>query len=81
VIHRILFVSVFKEGKGGGEGRVAYEMARWFSRYNQVVMLCPGSSTGLYMDSDGFQMFTIQSTDEGNHAIPGPSYASPTAET
>jgi 1,2-diacylglycerol 3-alpha-glucosyltransferase len=70
MVHRILFVSVFKEGKGGGEGRVAYEMARWFSRYNQVVMLCPGSSTGLYMDSDGFHMFTIQSTEEGNYAIP-----------
>jgi glycosyltransferase involved in cell wall biosynthesis len=33
-------------------------------------MLCPGDSTGLKIDDDGFQMFTLQSTYEGNLAVP-----------
>jgi hypothetical protein len=37
MIQKILFVSIFKESAGGGESQVAYEMARWFSRYYHVV--------------------------------------------
>jgi glycosyltransferase involved in cell wall biosynthesis len=70
MVQKILFVSIFKEGNGGGEGRVAYEMARWFSRDYQVVMLCPGDATGLTTDSTGFKRFAVQSTGEGNTAIP-----------
>jgi 1,2-diacylglycerol 3-alpha-glucosyltransferase len=70
MIQRIVFVSIFHEGKGGGEGRVAYEMARWFSHHKKVVMLCPGNSTGLQVDSDGFTKFTLQSTNEGDLAVP-----------
>lgn len=70
MIDKILFVSIFKEGDGGGEGRVAYEMARWFSRSKQVVMLCPGKSTGMQTENNGFKMFTLQSSAEGNLAVP-----------
>jgi len=70
MVQKILFVSIFMEGKGGGEGRVAYEMARWFSQYRQVVMLCPGKSTGLQVDNDGFKRYTLQSTGEGELAVP-----------
>ena len=42
---KILFISIFKEGDGGGEGRVAYEMARWYSHHYPVVMLSPGANT------------------------------------
>ena len=70
MVHKILFVSIFKEGSGGGEGRVAYEMARWFSRHYQVVMLCPGDITGLTTDSTAFKQFKVKSTGEGNTSIP-----------
>lgn len=69
-IQKILFISIFKEGDGGGEGRVAYEMARWFSRQYSVVMLCPGETTSLTVDSTGFKRFSVQSVREGNLAVP-----------
>jgi glycosyltransferase involved in cell wall biosynthesis len=70
MVKRILFISIFKEGYGGGEGRVAYEMARWFSRHYQVVMLCPGRTTGLVKDPSGFLQFQVQSTGRENIFIP-----------
>lgn len=69
-VKKILFISIFKEGDGGGEGRVAYEMARWFSRAFSVVMLCPGETTSLTVDSTGFKRFSVQSVREGNLAMP-----------
>jgi glycosyltransferase involved in cell wall biosynthesis len=70
MVHKILFVSIFREGSGGGEGRIAYEMARWFSKDYQVMMLCPGTDTTLTTDGTGFKQFTVTSTGEGNTTIP-----------
>ncbi|HQF46552.1 MAG TPA: glycosyltransferase [Anaerolineaceae bacterium] len=67
---KILFISIFEEGEGGGEGRVAYEMARWFSHSFPVVMLCPGESTGLASDPDGFRRFRVQSARQGSLSMP-----------
>ena len=55
MVSKILFISIFKEGYGGGEGRVAYEMARWIAKHYDVVMLCPGEKTGLVTDETGFK--------------------------
>ncbi len=70
MIRRLLFVSIFKEGEGGGEGRVAYEMARWFAQHYDVVMLCPGETTGLFSDHTGFKEFRVQSSGQGNVCVP-----------
>lgn len=70
MVKRILFISIFREGFGGGEGRVAYEMARWFAKHYDVVMLCPGDVTGLSVDETGFKRYTVRSTDEKNISIP-----------
>ena len=70
MVERILFISIFKEGFGGGEGRVAYEMARWFAQHYQVVMLCPGKTTGLTIDETGFQQFEVKSSGETNVYLP-----------
>ncbi len=67
---KILFISIFMEGDGGGEGRVAYEMARWFSRTHPVVMLCPGETTRLVEDPDGFRRFEVQAVRQGNLSMP-----------
>ncbi|MDX9863568.1 MAG: glycosyltransferase family 4 protein [Anaerolineaceae bacterium] len=66
MVEKILFISIFKEGYGGGEGRVAYEMARWFSKHYDVVMLCPGERTGLVEDESGFKEFHVRSSGEKN---------------
>lgn len=70
MVDRILFISIFKEGYGGGEGRVAYEMARWFSEHYDVVMLCPGKKTGLVEDETGFKEFHVRSSGEKNVYLP-----------
>jgi 1,2-diacylglycerol 3-alpha-glucosyltransferase len=70
MVDKILFISIFKEGYGGGEGRVAWEMARWFSKHYDVVMLCPGEKTGLVEDETGFKEFHVRSSGEKNLYLP-----------
>jgi len=45
-------------------------MARWFSHSFPVVMLCPGESTGLASDPDGFRRFRVQSARQGSLSMP-----------
>jgi glycosyltransferase involved in cell wall biosynthesis len=63
---RIAFITLFKEGFGGGEGRVAYEMARQFSSQHDVVLICPGEQTGLYELASGLKIFGVKSAGKGN---------------
>lgn len=63
---RVAFITLFKEGFGGGEGRVAYEIARHFSSEHDVVLICPGEKTGLYELAGGLKIFGVQSAGEGN---------------
>ena len=63
---RIAFITLFKEGFGGGEGRVAYEMARYFSSRHDVALICPGEQTDLYELAGGLKIFGVQSAGKGN---------------
>ncbi|MFP3896031.1 MAG: glycosyltransferase [Anaerolineales bacterium] len=63
---RIAFISLFRKGLGGGEGRVAHELADHFNLDHDVVMICPARETGLYEREDGLEMFGIQSVMEGD---------------
>jgi 1,2-diacylglycerol 3-alpha-glucosyltransferase len=63
---KIVFITLFKEGFGGGEGRVAYEMARHFSSQHEVVLICPGERTGLYELAGGLKVFGVKSAGKGN---------------
>lgn len=66
---RIVFITLFKEGFGGGEGRVAHEMARHFSSCHDVVLICPGEKTGLYELPDRRKVFGVQSAGQGDMVI------------
>lgn len=66
---KIVFITLFKEGFGGGEGRVAHEMARHFSSHHDVVLICPGEKTGLYELSSNFKVFGVQSAGQGDMVI------------
>ena len=66
---RIVFISVFQIGYGGGDGRVAHEMAAHFSAGHDAVLLCPGPDTGL-METAGLKVFSVQSSGEGHFLIP-----------
>ncbi len=63
---RIVFISLFRKGLGGGEGRVAHELAEHFNLWHDVVMICPAKETGLYRREDGLEVFGIQSVRSGN---------------
>ena len=66
---RIVFISVFQIGYGGGDGRVAHEMAAHFSAGYDAVLLCPGPDTGL-SETAGIKVFSVQSSGEGHFQIP-----------
>jgi 1,2-diacylglycerol 3-alpha-glucosyltransferase len=66
---KIVFITLFKEGFGGGEGRVAHEMARHFSSYHDVVLMCPGEKTGLYELPGRLKVFGVQSAGRGDMVI------------
>jgi len=67
---RIAFVSLFKEGYGGGEGRVAHEMAHRLAVQHDVVIICPHERTTLYRCPDGLKVFGVKSAGEGNVCVP-----------
>ena len=66
---KIVFITLFKEGFGGGEGRVAHEIARHFSSHHDVVLICPGEKTGLYELPGSLEVFGVQSAGQGDMVI------------
>jgi glycosyltransferase involved in cell wall biosynthesis len=67
---RVVFISLFRPGLGGGEGRVAHELARHFSARHDVVLICPADRTGLYEEDGSLKVFGIQSAGNGEFHIP-----------
>jgi glycosyltransferase involved in cell wall biosynthesis len=67
---KIVFISLFREGFGGGEGRIAHEMAHYFAAHHDVVMMCPAGETGLYEQEDGLRVFGIRSGGEQDVSVP-----------
>jgi len=63
---KVVFVSLFKEEFGGGEGRVAHELAQYFASRHGTVMMCPGDTTGLYETESGLKIFGVRSAGEGH---------------
>jgi len=66
---KVVFTTLFKEGLGGGEGRVAHELARQFAKDHDVMLICPAEKTGIYAQHN-MQVFGIQSAGEGEFAMP-----------
>jgi 1,2-diacylglycerol 3-alpha-glucosyltransferase len=67
---RIVFISLFRLGFGGGGGQVAHELARQFARRHEVVLICPQDHTALYQAEGGLRVLGIQSGGEGNVSVP-----------
>jgi glycosyltransferase involved in cell wall biosynthesis len=66
---KVVFTTLFKRGLGGGEGRVAHELARQFAKDHDVLLICPAEKTGVYAE-DNLQVFGIQSAGDGDFAMP-----------
>jgi 1,2-diacylglycerol 3-alpha-glucosyltransferase len=67
---KVVFISLFKPGLGGGEGRVAHELARHFAARDNVVLMCPADMTDLYQEENGLRVFGIQSAGDGEFHMP-----------
>ncbi len=70
MLKKIVFISIFRAGYGGGEGRVAHEIAHKFASKYEVALICPGDSTGLYHDEDDLKIFSIKSGGKGHITMP-----------
>ena len=74
MIKRIVFVSIFQPGWGGGHGRVAQETAEYFAAERdgacEVALICPGERTELVAGPNGLRLFFVQSTGEGHFRVP-----------
>ncbi len=68
---RVAFISLFRSGHGGGEGRVAHELARHFAKHHDVVMICPSTETGLTeQEESGLRVFGVRSAGDGEFQMP-----------
>jgi glycosyltransferase involved in cell wall biosynthesis len=68
---KVAFISLFRRGHGGGEGRVAHELASHFARRHDVVMMCPADETGLSTEDDGgLKVFGVRSAGDGEFSMP-----------
>jgi len=67
---KVVFTSLFREGMGGGAGRVAHELAHHFARVHDTVMICPADSTGLVHSEDGLKFFGIRSAGDDEFHMP-----------
>jgi glycosyltransferase involved in cell wall biosynthesis len=58
---RILIITAFVEGYGGGTGRVAYDMAEAFSKEYEVALVCPAEKTGIIEVRGNLSIYGIKS--------------------
>ncbi len=67
---KIVFVSIFRPGLGGGGGRVAHELAHHFALEHDVVMICPAVKTGYKKRENGLSIFGIRSAGDDEFHMP-----------
>ncbi|MBL7123469.1 MAG: glycosyltransferase [Actinobacteria bacterium] len=68
---RVVFITFFRDSKGGGIGRVSYEIAQAFAQQDhKTVLICPGEKTQLRKVTPHLKYLQIRSIGEGDVAIP-----------
>lgn len=68
---RVVFSTFFRESKGGGGGRVSYEIAQAFARQgHETVLVRPGEKTRIEKVAPHFRYLEIKSLGEGEVSIP-----------
>ena len=69
MLMRILVLTIFKEGLGGGAGRVPFDMALALSKDNDVALICPGARTGILSKKKNLVIFTIKANIRKNVSL------------
>lgn len=66
---KVVFFSGFKEGFGGGEGTVTFEIAYAFAQKFETAMILPGDRIGKTRDKSGLLKLTIDSVGDKDISI------------
>ncbi|MBS3753454.1 MAG: glycosyltransferase, partial [Anaerolineales bacterium] len=67
---KVVFTSLFREGMGGGAGRVAHELAHHFADVHDTVMICPADQTGLRKTDGDLKLFGVRSAGDDEFHMP-----------
>jgi glycosyltransferase involved in cell wall biosynthesis len=70
MLERVAFVSIFKQGYGGGEGRAAHELARRFADTYDTALIVPGDTAGLVFDGTRLKVLQLRKVGKGNACVP-----------
>ncbi len=62
---KVVFLSNFSEQHGGGEGQVAFEIARAFAKKHETAIVIPGSRNSIYQEDEGLTVCTLSSSRDG----------------
>ncbi|HDP73350.1 MAG TPA: hypothetical protein ENN46_00110, partial [Candidatus Woesearchaeota archaeon] len=67
---RILIVTMFQEGKGGGTARVPFDMAKAFSKKHNVALICAGKKTSIKKESEKLSILMLSGKQKEKFSIP-----------
>lgn len=67
---RIAIITMFREGYGGGCGRVAHDMARHFGTAHDILLIGPADKTQQSQVTASLSVLGIDSSGEGNMTVP-----------
>jgi glycosyltransferase involved in cell wall biosynthesis len=70
MLERVAFISIFKQGYGGGEGRAAHELARRFADNYDTALIVPGDTAGLVFDGTRLKVLQLRKVGKGNACVP-----------
>jgi 1,2-diacylglycerol 3-alpha-glucosyltransferase len=70
MVERVAFISIFKQGYGGGEGRAAHELARRFADSCDTALIVPGDTAGLVFDGSRLKVLQLRKFGKGNACVP-----------
>ncbi len=70
MLERVAFISIFKQGYGGGEGRAAHELARRFADDYDTALIVPGDTAGLVFDGSRLKVLQLRKIGKGNACVP-----------
>ncbi len=67
---KVVMISLFKPGHGGGSGRVAHELTRAFAERHETALIRPAEQTGPQSAENGLTIFGVRSAGQGEVWVP-----------
>ena len=67
---KVVMISLFKPGHGGGSGRVAHELTRAFAERHETALIRTAEQTGPQSAENGLTIFGVRSAGQGEVWVP-----------